>query len=299
MNCKITVFTPTYNRAYAITNLFESLKKQEKFNFEWVVVDDGSTDNTEELFNEITKDFSMFPIKYYKQSNGGKHRAINTGLDMAESELFFIVDSDDTLTPDATKKIEEWEKTLEKNEKFAGICANRGDFDGNCPNDWFSEQFLDKTFLDVDVYKENGKYVLNGERAICIYTDIFRKFKFPEFHNEKFVTEAVVYNRIAHADYKIRYYNDVIYLFEYKTDGLTKSGFKLFLNNPHGYGLWRKEKLLFTNASIATRFKTYYSFTCDLKDVYKTKTIAECLDVSPSIISMCKFINRVLKIIRR
>ena len=113
MNCKITVFTPTYNRAYAITNLFESLKKQEKFNFEWVVVDDGSTDNTEELFNEITKDFSMFPIKYYKQPNGGKHRAINTGLDMAESELFFIVDSDEKKSMNGKKRLKKMKNLRE------------------------------------------------------------------------------------------------------------------------------------------------------------------------------------------
>ena len=100
VNVEITVFTPTYNRAYIINRLYESLQRQEIHNFEWLVVDDGSVDETEELFRTWMNNESKFPIRYYKKKNGGKCRAINFALDLAKGKLFFVVDSDDYLTED-------------------------------------------------------------------------------------------------------------------------------------------------------------------------------------------------------
>ena len=118
MDVEITVFTPTYNRAYIINQLYESLRRQSIYNFEWLVVDDGSVDETEELFARWTKEEGKFPIRYYKKDNGGKCRAINFALDFAKGRLFFIVDSDDYLTDDALEKIITWEKELPKGEKY-------------------------------------------------------------------------------------------------------------------------------------------------------------------------------------
>ena len=101
----ITVFTPTYNRAYIIKNLFNSLKNQTFQNFEWIIVDDGSTDNTEEVVKEWLNESLFFKIKYHKQKNGGKHTAINKGLELASGDVFFIIDSDDYITNDALFKI--------------------------------------------------------------------------------------------------------------------------------------------------------------------------------------------------
>ncbi|MBQ7385547.1 MAG: glycosyltransferase family 2 protein [Ruminococcus sp.] len=84
---RITVFTPTYNRAYIISNLYNSIKKQTFKNFEWLVVDDGSTDNTEDLFKKWQHEDNDFVIRYYKTVNGGKHRAINRALNLAVSVL--------------------------------------------------------------------------------------------------------------------------------------------------------------------------------------------------------------------
>ena len=98
---KITVFTPTYNRAYILENLYRSLQRQTCKTFEWLVVDDGSADNTKELFERWQQEDNFFPIRYVKQENGGKCRAINQGLKLADGELFFTVDSDDYLTDDA------------------------------------------------------------------------------------------------------------------------------------------------------------------------------------------------------
>lgn len=110
---RITVFTPTFNRGYIIEKLYESLKNQTFKEFEWLVIDDGSNDNTEEIFDKINKNNDFFKVRYYKKENGGKHRAINQGVELAEGELFFIVDSDDQLTSYALEYIDKWEKSIE------------------------------------------------------------------------------------------------------------------------------------------------------------------------------------------
>ena len=261
---KITVFTPTYNRRYIIENLYRSLQIQSFNDFEWLVVDDGSSDNTEELFEIWSKENNNFEIRYYKKENGGKHRAINYGLDKAKGKLFFTVDSDDYLTDDALEKINAWEKSLDKSKKFAGIVANRGYEKNKTINNYFEEDYLDLDLMQMYTYSENGKRVLSGERALIFYTDIHRLYKYPEFKGEKFMTEAVVWNRMAHDGYLVRYYNDIIWIFEYLDDGLTKAGNKLFLDNPRGYTLWLKEKNVFQNKSKKEMLKFYYSMYCEL-----------------------------------
>ena len=104
----ITVFTPTFNRGHLIDTLYQSLLKQTNKDFEWIVIDDGSTDRTEAYFTEILAKHNPFEIIYRTQPNGGKHRAINAGVQIAKGELFFIVDSDDYLTEDAIEKLSEW-----------------------------------------------------------------------------------------------------------------------------------------------------------------------------------------------
>ena len=105
---KITLFTPTYNRAYIIDNLYQSIKRQTFRDFEWIIFDDGSNDNTEELINKWILDNNDFPIVYLKGKNGGKCRATNRALEIARGEIFFTIDSDDYLTDDACEKINSW-----------------------------------------------------------------------------------------------------------------------------------------------------------------------------------------------
>lgn len=107
-----TVFTATFNRGYILPKLYDSLKKQEIMDFEWLVIDDGSSDGTEQLFLQWIHDETMFPIRYMKKDNGGKPRAINYGIQYAKGEYFFMVDSDDTLKPDALSKMKQWCKEI-------------------------------------------------------------------------------------------------------------------------------------------------------------------------------------------
>ncbi len=280
---KITVFTPTYNRAYIIGNLYESLCRQSFKHFEWLIVDDGSSDNTEELVNQWIKDDPGFIIRYYKQKNGGKCRAINYGLDLSKGELFFTVDSDDYLTDDALEKVTEWEARLPKDQNYCGVSGSIGTDSRSPSGTLFENGYFDGTLLD--------RYgVVTGERAIVLYTDVHRRYKYPVFSDEKFMTEAVVWNRMAHDGFKIRFYNDVIWIYEYRDDGLTKAGNRLFYDNPKGYCLWLKERLMFCNANIFDLFRLYYTVYSELNHRYSIATIAECLQTNILTVYICKLI---------
>lgn len=231
---EITIFTPTYNRAYIINNLYESLKKQTFKDFEWIVIDDGSTDNTSELFSEILSQHSDFSITYEKTENGGKHRAVNKGVKLAQGRMFFIVDSDDVLPPDSLEKIIEYEKSIKDSDKhlYCGLAGLKGQNKAVYVGKTFSGDYVDITYLETAA---NGIY---GDKAEVYYTDVIKKYPFPEFENEKFIMESVVWNEIAASGLKLRYFNEVIYYCEYLEDGLTIQGVKKFQNTPKGYGLY-------------------------------------------------------------
>ncbi|MEH7419366.1 glycosyltransferase family A protein, partial [Neobacillus drentensis] len=202
---KITVFTPTFNRGYIVEKLYRSLQQQTFNDFEWLVIDDGSKDNTEELFKKWMSEENSFPIRYIKYENGGKHRAINRATDMANGELFFIVDSDDYLTNDALESIVEWEKSLSDKKLFCGVSGNRGKSKNDILGTTFNGEYIDATSL------ERNKFNINGDKAEVFYTDILKRYKFDEFEGEKFISEATVWERMANDGFKIRWFNKTIY----------------------------------------------------------------------------------------
>lgn len=261
---RITVFTPTYNRAYILGQLYQSLRDQSFDDFEWLVIDDGSTDNTKSLFENWKLDDNNFEIRYYRFDNVGKQKEINRALELAQGELFFTVDSDDLLTKDALEKIDKWEKTLPRDGSYCGVAGSDGDMEGNPTNPLFEGPYIDATFLNR--YPESGMFI-GHDRPWVFYTDIHRRFKYPEFEGEKFITEAVAWNRMAAAGYKIRCYNDIIYLWEHQEIGLTSGIQKILVSNPQGFGLWRKEMMEIFDYSFFKRFKEYYSFFCDVNNV--------------------------------
>lgn len=258
---RITVFTPTYNRGYIISNLYKSLQRQGFSDFEWIVVDDGSTDNTEILFSEFIKDENNFKITYVKTENGGKHRAINKGIEIANGELFFIVDSDDYLTDDALQKIDFVERTLStESGKFGGICGSKGFSEKEIVGSTYeNEGFLDITTL------ERPKYKINGDKAEVFYTDVLKNYLFPEFEGEKFLTEGVVWDRIANDGYKLRFFNDIIYICDYLPDGLTAGVNKNIHNSPKGYGLWLYQEYLFGKRTGLSRWNSYLDYYYEFK----------------------------------
>lgn len=270
---KLTVFTPTYNRGYIIGKLYESLKSQTKKDFEWIVIDDGSTDNTELLFQNWIKEENEFKITYLKKKNGGKHRAINDALEIAKGELFFIVDSDDFLIYEAVEKIIAWEKDINNKNNYAGIAGNRGKNKETIIGETFLGNWIDATSL------ERNKYNIRGDKAEVFYTDVLRKFKFPVFEGENFITENVVWNRIAYEGYKIRWFNEIIYICDYLGDGLTQAGMNNFIKNPKGYALWLHQENLFYNRNLKQRIYSWLSYYIDLEKYYSTAEIASFLKI--------------------
>ena len=289
---KVTVFTPTYNRAYIIENLYHSLQRQTCMEFEWLVVDDGSSDGTEALFEKWVKEENPFPIRYHKKENGGKCRAINRGLEMADGELFFTVDSDDYLTDDAIEKVIRWEAELPKDGNFCGYVANRGHSPAYTPNHLFEGDYKDGNAFDL--YGE-----MDGERAFVFYTDIHRKYLYPEFEGERFMTEAVTWNRMAYDGYKMRFFNDIIWIWEYVEDGLTKKGYQVFLDNPQGTALFFREKAVYFNYSLRTKLGMWYGFTCDAIDRCTDRQIAEYIDMPLWLVKPMKWVHALVQIIKR
>lgn len=270
---KVTVFTPTYNRAYIIENLYHSLQRQTCTDFEWLVVDDGSTDDTQELFEQWKKENNPFPIRYFKKENGGKMRAINYGVDFAQGELFFNVDSDDYLTDDAIEKICRWEESIHGDKRFCGIVGNLGTSPDFTPNKPLKGAYRDASLLER--YPEYCSDPIEGERAWVFYTEIQKRYKYPEFEGENFITPAVSWNRMSHDGYIVRAFNDIIWIYEYLPDGLTMAGESKNLKNPYGYGLTLKEKADFCRYSIYRKYRLYYSFCCDFYGLYEPEQIAE------------------------
>ncbi len=289
---KITVFTPTYNRAYILENLYRSLQRQSYTDFEWLVVDDGSADNTEELFKAWEQEGNPFLIRYVKQENGGKCRAINRGLEMAQGELFFTVDSDDYLTDDALEKVAAWDAELPKEQKYCGFVGNRGTTPEDTPNRLFDGGYLDGTALD--------RYdMVDGERAFVFYTDVHRKYMYPEFPGEKFLTEAVTWDCMAADGYKMRFYNDIIWIWEYKDDGLTRAGYKVFLDNPQGTGLFFRQKAKFLHYSPKATLGMWYGFTCDAMDRCTNAQIAEYIGMPYLLVEPMKQVHNLIQFIRK
>lgn len=283
---KVTVFTPTYNRAYILENLYRSLQRQTFTNFEWLVVDDGSADNTEELIQNWIQEDNVFPIRYIKQENGGKCRAINAGLKLAQGELFLNVDSDDYLTDDALEKIVTWESELPKNQKFCAVSGNLGTAPDVTPNTMLTE-----AYLDGDAFSRYGP--IDGERAFAFYTDIHRQYLYPEYEGEKFMTEAIAWNRMAHDGYKIRYFNDIIWIYEYKEDGLTKAGESIFYRNPRGYGLFLREKIQFLDFSLRDQWELRISYIINVGDMYPTKLVAEAIGLPYITVAVLKLVRKI------
>ena len=232
---KFTIFTPTYNRKEFLTKLYGSLKKQTYKDFEWIVVDDGSSDGTKEIVQNFI-DEKKLDIKYYYKENGGKQRAYNYGAEKACGELFICLDSDDEYVADGLEIIEKYWKKYEQNEEIAGmgylsVYPNEKVIGTEFPeNEMIATQF--------DIY---NKYKVKGDKGLMFRTSVIKKYPFPVFYGEKFITEAIVYNRISEK-YKMLYVNEKIEIKEYQEDGLTSGYNDLLLRNPKGQALYHNEK---------------------------------------------------------
>lgn len=257
----LTIFTPTYNRAYLLPRLYNSLLAQKNKNFEWIIIDDESSDDTQNVVNAFLLNDNEFPIIFESQKHGGKHRAINRALEIAQGDFFFIVDSDDYIVENAVELLYKWSTEIQS-EMVCGISGLKMLVTRNeriCK----SMQWKDKKYI-VAGNLEREKYGLLGDMAEVYKTDIMRANRFPEFENEYFVTENVCWNAIAAKGYKLLWFNEVIYMCDYLKDGLTQNGANAIqghINNYRGFIYYILE-----NKTI----KNSYNFTFDFLEYEKT-----------------------------
>lgn len=238
---KLTYFTPTYNRANLLSILYQTLCKQTNKNFIWLVVDDGSTDNTKEVVEGFINE-NIIQIDYHYKENGGKNTAIDYSNQVCTTEYIACIDSDDYLEETTTEVL--YSKfDLCKNNEIVGLIGPRKMLNEGMDYSWDIDNKI-MYFYDL------SKYIGNIPDTFLIFkTNIVKQFSFPKFKEEKFITESVLYNKFFY-DYKFLVFSEKLYISEYMADGYTNQGLKLFVKNPKGYAYALKQ-----NTSIAINKK--------------------------------------------
>lgn len=223
----LTILTPSYNREKELSRLYDSLKKQTCKKFEWLVVDDGSTDKTAATVRKWEKEGSVC-IHCIKKENGGKHTALNTGISKINSELTFIVDSDDWLPENAVEIILRYHEKWKDTDGLCGYSFLRFYPDGNVNEAFFPVNECIDTYVNARI---NGH--IGGDKAEVFFTDILKRYPFPVFGKEKFLPEDLVWVRMS-GPYKMLHVNECVYIGDYLADGLTRSGRRMKLHSPRG-----------------------------------------------------------------
>ena len=224
----ITILTPTYNRASLLPRLFDSLLRQTSKDFEWIVVDDGSTDDTREVVANLKeKCGGAFPMGYVYKANGGKHMAINIGAERARGELLFIADSDDLLTDDALETVANSWHDISDDKSFAGIAG----LDIAMDTREVIGSGLPQEHIDCNAIDIRYRHHVTGDMKEVFRTEVLREFPFPEFAGERFCPEQLVWFRMARR-YRLRYINKPIYIADYQPDGITAGITRARMRNP-------------------------------------------------------------------
>lgn len=226
-NVFFTIFTPTYNRAYCLIRLFESLCAQTFRNFEWIIVDDGSIDSTKEVVDRF-KPIAEFSIVYVKTINGGKHRATNVGIKLARGKWFITVDSDDWLESNGLEVIRNSLGQVKPGEMVSTIIVLKKTLDGGIIGDKFS--------WDLENYIDMIYRMINGDKLIILFSEFLKTFSFKEFSGEKFITESSLFLQYAqkYSDTRTLFINEPLYIVEYLPDGLTQCSFISRVNSING-----------------------------------------------------------------
>lgn len=233
---KLTIHTATYNRAYILGKAYDSLNAQTIKDFEWVISDDGSTDDTEELVASwIANKDNGFPIRYYKLPHVGIPRALNNGVKQANAEWFMMLDSDDHILPHTVEKVLNWLSEIEDDDSFAGVgymrCFPNGEYMKP------QKPIIDKNLGYVDAtHLERAKYNLNMDSCEVHRTELFRKYPFQYWETERYAPEQLPFYEIAFAGYKMRWRDEKLYICDYLPDGQTKDN-RLVKNNPMGFAM--------------------------------------------------------------
>jgi len=250
----VSIFTATFNRAGYLPRLFESLLTQTILPKEWVIVDDGSTDNTSQVVESFRKT-SLFPIIFSSQENAGKHIAINKGAELSSGTLFFMVDSDDYLDTDAINLlVRHWEDVQSlpevQRDKIIGVAGNN-----IYPNREVVGGNPSYTVIDTDLLTFRYKLKIKGDKAEAYALQYVKNNPFPRIEGETFCPEALVFYRLANEGYQLRFINESIYVCEYLEGGLSQSGLNTIRRGPHATLLHMASIVNYDNVPLFIRIK--------------------------------------------
>lgn len=252
---KLTVFTPTYNRAHTLPQTYESLVKQDCKDFIWLIVDDGSTDQTKELVRKWQRENTGFEIRYIYKPNGGMHTAHNTAYENIDTELNICIDSDDCLADGAVSTIlNKWEEVKEKG--YAGLIGLDADVYGRIIGKGFSENLTETTLSEY--YASGG----SGDKKLVYRTDIMKKYPpYPVFEREKYVPLSYKY-LLCDQEYKLAVINRIICVVDYQPDGSSATMWKQYLMNPNGFSVIRKLDMIYPNSKRKLFIATVHYISC-------------------------------------
>lgn len=259
---RLTVLTTTYNRANLLSKCWKSLCQQTCKDFEWIVIDDGSTDETKTIINSLIQTTKDFQIEYHRKENGGKHTALNFSHPYIHGKYLIMLDDDDILTPDAVETILlDWEN-YGRDPKIGCISYQKADIStGKKLVDWNYGKPIISNTIDFRINPHRG-----GDCAETIRTKMFKEFPAPVFENEKFLSEDFLWVNSAFV-YDTVYIRKTIYLCEYRIDGLTREKNKNRFRNPFGEmytcnlyfnkrisaGVQMKKAILYDIAALSTK----------------------------------------------
>lgn len=249
---KLTVFTPTYNRAYCLHVCYESLKSQTNKEFIWLIIDDGSTDYTQQLVEQWKREDAI-EIRYIFQENQGMHGAHNTAYENIDTELNVCIDSDDYMPPNAAEKILSfWEK--HGNDQVSGVIGldtyKNGEIIGTK-----MPAYLNKSTL-FDLYYKHG---VKGDKKLVYRTELTKKYPYPVFDNEKYVGLAYKYHKLDEV-FPMLLMNEVLCIVEYLPDGSSMNMLKQYRVNPKGFAFYRKELMKLPFADMKFKYRQAVHF---------------------------------------
>ena len=243
----LTVFTPTYNRAYVLQQCYDSLCRQTCKDFVWLIVDDGSSDNTKEIVEKWMANDNGFEIRYVYKQNGGMHTGHNKAYELIDTELNVCIDSDDFMPDDAVELIVNfWEEN--KDSSYSGIIA----LDVYKNGQVIGKELPNKKSTTLSGYYQNGG---QGDKKLIYRTEIINKYPpYPEFEGEKFVPLDYKY-LLADQDYELLIMNKPVCVVEYMEDGSSKNMLRQYYKNPRGFAFMRKVSMKY-DIGFLKNFKT-------------------------------------------
>ena len=235
------MFTPAYNRAYCLARVYESLLKQTNQNFIWLIVDDGSTDNTKELVAGWVNEQKLV-IKYIYKANGGMHTAHNTAYKNIETELNVCIDSDDFMPISAIQNMfENWQK-VKNDEAIAGLVGLDETIDGNLIGTKFKNEFIPTTLIDF-YYTQGGA----GDKKLVLRNKLTKAYpSYPEYPEERLVPLDTLYVLICR-DYKLMPVNQIWCTVDYQQDGSSATIINQYFKSPKGFRYAREISMKYSN----------------------------------------------------